>query len=481
MKIQLIFAPPSDKVKLSDLVENMYPPLGILYLAAYLRKKLPQLELKITDGLLLGWDSSVSEIKAFGPDILFISYLTPCASSAYSLGKHTREALPGVITVFGGPHATALPMEAFERGRADFVVVGEGEETSFELVKAILDKRSDLHQVKGLYWNSPNGVVQNSPRQFIPDLDDIPFPAWDRIDMKPYKGWFAAKRTPDTSVLFARGCPFDCTFCTNCVWKSSKPWLRLRSPQNIADEVEYLKKDFGIREIFNNSDEFNCDVSHAAAVCREFKRRKLDVTWKAQLRAAPLPEGLVKEMAEAGCWYIHLGIESGNERTLKGIRKNITIKQVEDACRLLKKYHIKVFGLFMLFNAWEENGKLVFEGVEETKKTLEYARRLIDERLIDYMSSTITTPYPGSQLFDIAERFGLIKPELTEDWNRWLAEESFIMDLPGVDKKEAGRLYFYATILRSYCCLKSGNWSLKDLPLFFNKFAKAVIIRATGK
>lgn len=481
MKLQLLFAPPSNVVKLSNLGERIYPPLGILYLASALRKRFPDIELKVTDGLPKGWDFAVSEIRSFRPDILFISYVTPSATSAYALGKYVKSELPEIATVFGGPHATALPDEPFARGEADFVVVGEGEVTSTELVAALWEKRKDFRGIDGLYWRSPEGVMRNGPREFVSDLDALPFPAWDLLDMGLYTGWFARKKMPDTSVLFSRGCPFDCTFCSNCVWKSSRPWLRLRSPKNIADELLHLRDNIGIREVFNNADEFNCNLEHAYAVCRELKERSLGITWKAQLRAHPLPEALVKEMAESGCWYIHLGIESGNERTLKGVRKNITLKQVEEACRLLKKYRIKIFGLFMLFNAWEEDGKLVFEGVEETRNTLRYARRLINEGLIDYMSCSIATPYPGSELFEIAKRHALIRRELLDDWNAWLSEESFIMELPGVTKKDAGRLYFEGMLLRSYCCLRSGNWSLKDIPLFFDKVVRAVIIRATGK
>ncbi|OGW75760.1 MAG: hypothetical protein A2Z72_01295 [Omnitrophica bacterium RBG_13_46_9] len=479
MKAQFIFAPPKTRVKLSDLVEKVYPPLGILYLAGYIRRYLPKVEIEVTDGLLVGWERAAAAIKKFGPDILFLSYITPCAIGAYAMAEYAKEILPGVITVFGGPHATALPSEAFERSKADFVIIGEGEETALQLIKTVSDRQKDFSRIDGLLWIDKNKIISNAPRQFIADIDSIPFPARDMIDMQSYKGWFVHRKVPETSILFSRGCPFDCTFCTNAVWKSSRPWLRLRSPKAIADEMEYLKR-LGIKEVFDNSDEFNCNMPFAVAVCEEIKKRKLNMPWKTQLRAFPFSEELARKMAESGCWYVHLGIESGNERTLRGIKKNITLEQCESACRILKRYGIKIFGLFMLFNAWEESGKLEFEGVKETKKTLGFAKRMIDKKLLDYMSCTITTPYPGSHLFDIARRHSLMRKELLEDWARWLTDESFIMKLPGVTDKEASHLYFNGSLLRGYCYLKSGNWSLKDVPVFFDKFTKSVILRTRG-
>jgi radical SAM superfamily enzyme YgiQ (UPF0313 family) len=198
-------------------------------------------------------------------------------------------------------------------------------------------------------------------------------------------------------------------------------------------------------------------------------------------QGAPMTEELARAMSEAGCWYVHLGIESGNERTLRGIKKNITLDDVVKACRILKKYNIKVFGLFMLFNVWEENGKLVFEGIQETKKTLDFAKSLIEKKLIDYMSCTITTPYPGSQLFEIAQRHNLINEDMTRDWDRWLSEESFMMNLPDVSRKDEAGLYFKGSLLKSYCYLRSGNWGIKDIPLFLNKFIRSVQIRMTSK
>jgi radical SAM superfamily enzyme YgiQ (UPF0313 family) len=479
MKVQLVFVPPRTRTKLADLIDRVYPPLGILYLAGTLRRDAPETVLDAVDGLLIGWEATVERIRSFGPDLLLLSYITPCAVSAYALAAEAKRLHPGVRVGVGGPHATTLPGEAFAAGPVDFTAVGEGERTVLELVQALARGQQDLSGIDGLHWRRGDEVVRNQPRRFIQDLDEIPFPARDLVDMSAYQGWFVKRQGPETSVLFSRGCPFDCTFCTNTVWKSGKPARRHRSPSNIADELEALSRQ-GVREVFDNSDELNCDLGWAVAVCREIKRRDLGMTWKAQLRATPLTEELVQAMAEAGCWYVHLGIESGNERTLRGIRKKINHAQVEDACRLLKKHGIQVFGLFMLFNVWEEDGKLTWEGVEESRATLAYARRLIDQGLLDYMSCTITTPYPGSPLFEMVQRHGAFQGDLGRNWDRWLTEQSFMIELPGVTARDAGRVYFQGSLLRAYCYLRSGNWGLRDVPIFAKKFLRAAMVRFTG-
>jgi len=476
VKLHLVFAPPVKKPKQSALPEHVYPPLGILYLAGYLHKFLPELEIQATDGLLLGLEGTYNEIIRHSPDIVFISFITPCAQGAYELARRLKENAPGRIVVMGGPHATAIPAEPFEKSPCDIVVCGEGEKTSLELVQALLSGRP-LSEVAGLCWRDNDKVITNQPREFIQDLDEIPFPARDLLASKEYRGWFVTKKNPETIILSSRGCPFDCTFCSNIIWKSSKPWLRLRSPENIADEIEHLQKTFSIREFFDNGDEFNNNIEHATAVCRELIKRDFGVTWKAQLRAHPLPEELVRLMARAGCWYVHLGIESGNQRTLDGTQKNITLEQVENACRLLKKHNIKVFGLFMLYNVWEEDGHLQYENTRDTLNTLAFAKGLVSKGLLSYVSSTIATPYPGSKLYGIAKKHRLFPPGLDQDWEQWLSGSDFMLRLPGVTEKEASGVYFRASLLRAYCFLRSGNWKAKDIPLFAGKALHAIRLK----
>ncbi|MCL5292425.1 MAG: B12-binding domain-containing radical SAM protein [Actinobacteria bacterium] len=476
MKVQLIFAPPQQSPKYGELGQSITPPLGILYLAGYLRRELPEVELSVIDGLKSGYDRTLSAIESFDPDILGISFYTPVALSAYRLINQVKEALPNTFIVAGGPHATALPREVLERSGADVVAIGEGEVTLSELVRMLAAKKlpshSDYERIDGLAYRSSGRIKKTPPRRFIPDINDIPFPARDLVDLSEYSGWYVHHALPETKMLFSRGCPYHCTFCDAVIWKSSKPWVRLRTPENIVDEIEVLMKEFGVREIMDDSDEFNNSEAHAIAICEEIKRRGVDIPWKTQLRAWPLSEKLVRAMAESGCWYVHLGIESGNPETLRGIQKHITVEQVREACARLKKYDIKILGLFMLFNVWEEDGELRFEDVKKTENTFRFIESLINEKLLDYIGWSVTTPYPGSKLYEIALNHDLIKPRLLNQWDAWITDDAYVMRLPGVDEREMIRMKTLGQILRAKLIVKSRRFGYKDIPFFIQKGLK---------
>ncbi|OHB44438.1 MAG: hypothetical protein A2Y13_08550 [Planctomycetes bacterium GWC2_45_44] len=476
MKVQLVFVPPRIMPKYGELGEGISPPLGILSIASYLRKKLPGVEVKITDGLLIGYDNAVREVCDFKPDLLGLSFYTPVALSAYCFINEIREKFQNMLILTGGPHATALPEESLKLSRTDIVVMGEGEETVYEIVKMCLEegniKSMNLSNINGIAFLRDGKIQHTETREYIKNLDEIPFPARELVDMKNYRGWFLCKQTPETTMIFSRGCPYNCTFCSNIVWNISQPRVRLRSPQNIVDEMQHLHTQYGIKEFFDNSDEFNNNVEHAISICREIIRRGLKITWKTQLRAYPLNEELVELMAKSGCWYVHLGIESGNAETLKGIGKHVTLTQVVEACRLLKKYKIKVLGLFMLFNVWERDNELKYENIEMTDQTLDFARKLVADRLLDYIGWSITTPYPGSKLHDIVAKFGLIKENLLGNWDAWLKEDSFVLKLPGIFDKDMARMKTKGSFLRAKCMLRSGEFGLKDVGYIGKKCLK---------
>jgi radical SAM superfamily enzyme YgiQ (UPF0313 family) len=474
----LVFAPPPKKARFAELGEQIAPPLGVLYLAAALRDSLPQMEVHVYDGLRYGFEETEAAIETIKPDYLGISYYTTAAEGAYQLAAYAKELFPSVRTVLGGPHATALPEEALKQPGVDCVVVGEGEETVVALTR-LWDQtgihwKDQLEKIDGVAWRSNGSIVINRPRRYITPLDAINPPARDLIRLGDYRGFYLAKARPETSMVMSRGCPYSCTFCSNRVWKISTPLVRTRSPASIADEMEHLRDGFGMKEVFDHADEFNANVAAAMQICGELIKRDVGLSWKTQVRATPLPEELVARMAEAGCWYVHLGIESGNEETLRGIGKSVTLDQVRTACRVLKNQGIKVHGLFMLYNVWEEEGQLRYEGVSETAQTLEFAESLASEKLLDYMGWSVTTPYPGSKLYDIAVRHHLIKPDLNQNWTKWLLDETFVMQLPGVSDYDMARAKSRGSVLRAKLMLRSGNVNLSDLGYIARKGLKLV-------
>ena len=470
MKVHLVFAPPNIKSRIAPVWRAALPPLGVLYLAAYLRQALPDLDIRVTDGLLQGPGKTVDEIRVFGPDVLCISFYTGSALGAYDLAVKAKDACPGIWVIAGGPHATAVPADVLSRSPIDVVVRGEGELTLVDLIATLARNRGlspdALRHQLGIAYREVDGMVRvTPPRPYIQHLDDIPFPAWDLLPMGDYRGYHLCRQSPEYPILFSRGCPHDCVFCPNEHWNLTKPKVRYRSPKNVVDEMEQLVRDYGIREFNNLSDELNNHPALAPAICEELKRRRLGITWKTMLRADHVSETLVRAMAESGCWMASLGIETGNPTTMRGIKKHFSHKQVEDACRLLKKYGLKVQGYFMLFHVWEESGNLCFEDCDATRNTVRYAESLFSAGLLDYMGWSVTMPYPSSELYQIALRHHLIKPELQGQWDDWGQSALCVMALPGVAEDEQTRVVRQARTLGAKASLLRRGIRMADLPM----------------
>ncbi len=455
--------------------EKVAPPLGILYLAAYLRKQVKGLEIRAIDGPRHGYRHTLNKIFGFSPDILCVSYYVVSALGAYALINTLKKNNPQLLCVVGGHHVTAIPGEALNRSQADIEVYHEGELTLTEIVKTFQTKKNihdmDLAHIPGIGYLHNHQLKITPERPFISDINTIPFPARDLLDMSQYHGWYITRQTPQARVIFSRGCPYHCTFCSNKVWNRPGSGVRIRSAKNIGDELETLKDQYGVKEFFDDGDEFNLDTDRAIEICHEIKKRGLGMTWKCQLRCNNLTEELVQAMAASGCWYVHLGIESGNQRTLNGINKNITLEQAESACSLLKRHGIQTLALFMLFNVWEEGGNLCYEGEEETRKTLAFAKKLLENKQAVMISAPQTQPYPGSKLYDIALRHNLIKNHLKENWDAWLRDDMYVMALPGVKESRMAALRAKANIMIAIQMLKLGHLSLRDTIFFIQKSA----------
>ncbi|MFA7402932.1 MAG: radical SAM protein [Pelobacteraceae bacterium] len=455
-------------MKTMGVVGFMYPPLGILYLASYARENLAGLEIKAIDGYQEAFDKLPDMITDFKPDVVGVSFTTQAATGAYEIIRRVKHALPGTLIVSGGPHATLLPSEVLDKSLTDIVVIGEGEETFLDILNAFKEKRA-IENIAGTVLK-PNGTIRFNPvRPLIKDLDTIPFPARDLLDMRRYPGYHYKKRKIDTSLISGRGCPFDCVFCSNPVWKNQKPWYRLRSPQNIADEIEHLMKDFGIYEFYDETDEFNGNLNWAKAVCDELIKRNLDISWKAQMRADNVDDELAHKMVQAGCWLGFFGVESGNDRTLEGIGKKLSVADIKRSLRTLKQAKMKTFALLMAFNVWEEDNQLCFETKQDTMNTLNFAKEMVRENIVDLISWSLTTPFPGSKLYDIALKYELIPEDRIGRWELWDPSSNFVMDLPGITYQDWVDIQTKGKKLQARLLIKSGTFNINSIGLYAKK------------
>ncbi len=397
-KLKVLFAdPPFGRESKGEAVTES-PNLGILYIISYTRERLPDVEFTYLEPFL-SMDEHIQKVQEIKPDVYALSFTTPRRDLSYeTISKVKALGLP-MIMVAGGAHPTIDPQDVLKNTAVDVCIIGEGEQTTTELLQKIQANQA-LTEILG----TVNKQKTNGLRPLLSDLDF--FPAWDLINFENYD-IAVSKKKRMAYLLPIRGCPNYCTYCSNPVWKIEKPWIRQRSPKNIADEIQYLYNR-GIREIYLRSDTFNVDIKWCLQVCDEIKKLHLKgMTFQCNLRADKLDDQLTQQLHDINVWLVHIGLESANDRVLKGIGKNVTQADNIHTLELLKKHKIKVYGFLMLYNAWETNGSLEYETPQEVNTTLEFAKNCLRDNLIEYISWSITNPIIGSKLYDIAKKYDI--------------------------------------------------------------------------
>jgi anaerobic magnesium-protoporphyrin IX monomethyl ester cyclase len=427
LKISLVNPPYSLDDYFGGLAEtgSIQQPLGLGYISSYLKTKGQMVQLLDAAALRYGVTSLISAIKGFSPDIIGISVTTPGYLRAATLAQRIKAELR-VPMIIGGSHVTSLPMQTLENPSFDYAVVGEGELTSLEFLEA-LERGRDLSTVKGIAYRE-GGMVRLTPRrEYIADLDTLPFP--DRASLPPLQTYHPSpssyRRLPLGTMVTSRGCPHHCIFCDRAVFGNA---YRARGAKSVVDEMEILVHHHGAREIRFWDDTFNLRPTRVLEICREIGERKLDVEWSCVARVGNMTEEVLRSMRRAGCWQIDYGIETGNPDVLKSINKGITMDLVRRAVRLSRKAGIRVRGFFML--------GLPGETEETMQETISFAKSLP----LDVAVFHITTPLPGTELFEQAKSRGEISPEVA--WDKYLMFSA--EDLPYVTKgltKELLRWY----------------------------------------
>lgn len=390
-----------------------FPNLGLLYLAGHLRRELPHVDIIYLDANH-SIDEHVSFVASHNPAVYGISFASPLWAVARPVLQKIREALPHVLIICGGPHPTADPEGVLASTPADVCCIGEGEECFTELVKTTLTG-DDVSGVAGIaYRRADDAVVRTSHRQIIGDLDSIPLPAWDLVDLDRFSGLRQAKAFPSTAITASRGCAFNCTFCSNPIWKNATPWVRRRSPDSIAQEVELLYQR-GVREVYVRSDLMNDKLDWAIQVFDALSALKhTDLYFQCNLHLARITPELASSMRRAQCWMCNVGLESGSQRVIDGIQKKFKLSGVESTLQNLKSEGIKVFAFMMLYQLWESEERLQTETTDEVFQSIRFVLSLWRRGLISQMSWAFATPYPGSDLYRVCKKYGLLPDHMDE-------------------------------------------------------------------
>ena len=390
MKILLVNPSYHDVYRTFDFV---LPPLGLAYMGAFLSES--DYDVSIID-------LNVSQDKLSIPDDDWDLVGITLDTSRYYKGMDYARMLKSksIKVVVGGPHASFMAEEILESGSADFVVRGEGEKTMLELVKA-LSQGGNLEQIRGLSYRLDNEVTHNADRTYSDDLDTLPFPARNLLNMDKYRTSKLGTRSI-TSILTSRGCPYQCSFCASS--KLAGTFWRARSVESIIEEIQFVKDTYGYRAFAFVDDNFTLNPQRVIDLCEEIGKRSLDIHWWCFSRVDTIvknPE-MVSLMYEAGCRSTYIGIESKNQETLDSYNKKISAEISREAISILKDNKIEMTASFII-GALNEDKEMV-------EDTLRFAKSLNPNTV----SFTILTPYPGTDLFEqVKDRI------ITFDWRKY--------------------------------------------------------------
>lgn len=371
------------------------PPLGLGYVGSSLLEDGHEVTIVDPSANNYDFERAASEIQKTDPEAVGISAMTANHAQAEALAKLIKERT-GAVVVIGGPHATCYPEELLNAcPSADYVIAGEGERAIRALAKYMADGKKPAG-LKGVYYKDGPSIAAGGKAEIETNLDSLPMPARHLYNNALYSPLpYSYRRQPATSMITSRGCPYSkCAFCFSA--GKMKERFRRNSPYRVISEMTMLRDKYGIKEILFYDDNFIFDRLWIKEFCKIIKENKIKMSWSCAARADTVSAEMLKEIKEAGCWTVFYGFESGVDRLLEIIKKGITVKEIEQAVKWTHEAGLETRGSFML--------GLPGETPEDGLKTIDFAVKLD----LDYAQFTATFPDPGTELFEIAKKYGKI-------------------------------------------------------------------------
>jgi anaerobic magnesium-protoporphyrin IX monomethyl ester cyclase len=417
MKVLLINPPRFYELigKNPAIIENnrgYNPPLGILSLAGYLEKTTKyDIEVLDTQPYEYGYNELRNILGKKMGDVVGITTMTFTLIDVIKTVTLVKQLSPETKVVLGGPHVHISPNETINLPGVDFLVQGEGEKTFLKLLNN-LNNPDMLEQIPGLVFKRNGTIVNTGISPITQDLDELGFPARHLVDVTRYTS-LLGKDNVITTMFTSRGCPYRCIFCD----RPSSPVLsgfRWRSAKHVADEMEECI-NLGIREAFIYDDTFTIRKDRVFELCEEIKKRKLKFRWDVRAHVNTVTPGLLHAMRDAGCERIHYGMEAGNNRILKVIKKNTTIERVKQVIQWTKDVNMEILTYFMIGHPTET--------IEDIRDTMELAKQLDP----NYVHFTIFCPYPATEAYFQGLKSGILKEDV---WRKFSANPKEDFELP---------------------------------------------------
>ena len=426
------------KRDITDIANRMVPQ-GLLSIAAYLIEQGHDVFVYDCLGLEAPFElqKQVQAILAYQPQIVGFSTTTSSFPDAAELAQKIKKQSPDIITVCGGVHVSALGEKLLRDYPAfDFLAAGEGELTMAELAAGV-----EPAAIKGLIWRKGEEVVANEPRPKIPDLDNLPFPAYEKLQGFPgdyHLPLFSYINTPGATMITSRGCMYQCSYCDRSVFKKG---FRYNSAAYIYEHMKYLREKFGVRHINIYDDLFTANRQRIVELCDNLTRFPLGINFNCAVRVGYTDDDLLKMLKDAGCLMVSLGIESADPQMLARHKAGVSLDDVRDTVRRIKAQGLRAKGLFMM--------GLPGETEESIYRTSDFIILLG----LDDMNMAKFTPFPGAPLWTMIREEGTFN----EDW-RLMNCLNFVFVPKGIASKERLDQLYNEHVKRFY---SDGAWRKK--------------------
>ena len=400
-------------------------PIGLMYIAAVLEKTGYKPEIldafmadstfqKNGDTISVGlpFEQIKQEIHRRKPDIVGIAGPFTCQiENSVKISNLAKEVDPSILTVMGGPHVTIVPKDFLKEAKnVDIVVMGEGEYTMLD-VASFFEGKKQLNEIPGIAYRQNEKVALNLPRPFIKNLDELPYPAYDLVNMEQYlnpkKIGYRSFRDRAISMITSRGCPFNCCFCS--VHLHMGRGFRAHSASYVIKHIQYVVEKFKVKNVFFEDDNLTLDLARFEAICDGIIASKIKIGWETPngVRADCLNLNLLKKMKQSGCQSVFFGVESGDQQILDNvIRKSLDLNRVVEVAKICRDIGLKTGAFYIIGFPGEKK--------ENMQKTVDFALRL--KRDFDVgMHLFMATPSYGTRLYEECKAKGYIQENLT--WN----------------------------------------------------------------
>jgi len=377
-------------------VMRPHPPLGLLYLSSHLKRR--GFAVGVFDGTFLSIADFTATLERERPPIVGIAVNLMTKRNALTMIALAKQS--GAKVVIGGPDPPHHAASYLDAG-ADVVVIGEGEQTLEELIVALSASAKatarqaaapDLAKINGIVFKGDNGKAASTPaRALLPDLDGQPYPDREAIDLPRYlSAWRDRHGSGTVSLITARGCPYTCTWCSRSVFGETH---RRRSVGNVADEVEAIVDRYHPERLWYADDVFAIHRTWTISYAQELERRRIRLPFECISRAERIDDDVAAALASLGCFRVWIGSESGSQRILDAMKRKVSVEQVRDSARRLRRHGIEV-GMFIMLGYDGER-------MEDLQATVDHLKQTAPEVFL----TTVSYPIKGTPYYDqVADR-----------------------------------------------------------------------------